>query len=516
MLESVETASEVSSQTLVNEEEGNSTESFVEVSVPEKQQTAQEEGATEKDTKPAVADVVVTTELRLEDKMRLIAESLEYSERKGTDQQDVEEIMGFILEHLMHAVRSSGPTPGQPSLQADIITTTFFPQIVNYTGKLDESGGIEVTGTEVAVDRWINTFPVDKTGVSSTIYQALFRAFVLEFTGNKNEIVRFSAIRRLPPVLHIHIQRLTSTSSSSSKNKNPVVLYDELFMDRFMDCPQDSQLAIARRAAWALEGHDADGKGMEVDNTPKSAANGTQGQDAATTDMDVDLPQTELGDGVELVEDIFGTITEHASLLPRKRKLQDGQTGSEGVLPPIKRPDTSVGTGGDSSGADYITRSISQASMAGADGTGAAEAQVETFFGSLRDEKYRLHAVICHSGGATAGHYWVWIRDFERNAWVKFNDSTITVDTRDPQAVLDELNQSGDPCYVAYVRDSDKEAMVDIPQRVMPDPSAADPAGPEIEMQTIEGIAPDDHDGGAALNAPFSDLEMEPRPYDLH
>jgi ubiquitin carboxyl-terminal hydrolase 25/28 len=35
---------------------------------------------------------------------------------------------------------------------------------------------------------------------------------------------------------------------------------------------------------------------------------------------------------------------------------------------------------------------------------------------------YELSAVWIHSGVATTGHYWAYLRDFKNNKWRKFND----------------------------------------------------------------------------------------------
>lgn len=35
---------------------------------------------------------------------------------------------------------------------------------------------------------------------------------------------------------------------------------------------------------------------------------------------------------------------------------------------------------------------------------------------------YHLHAVCVHDGGASSGHYYVFIKDHKQNLWRKFND----------------------------------------------------------------------------------------------
>lgn len=42
------------------------------------------------------------------------------------------------------------------------------------------------------------------------------------------------------------------------------------------------------------------------------------------------------------------------------------------------------------------------------------------------DSIYELFSVLVHSGGAMGGHYYAFIKNFADNAWLKFNDSSVT------------------------------------------------------------------------------------------
>ncbi|XP_038065306.1 ubiquitin carboxyl-terminal hydrolase 25-like isoform X2 [Patiria miniata] len=44
----------------------------------------------------------------------------------------------------------------------------------------------------------------------------------------------------------------------------------------------------------------------------------------------------------------------------------------------------------------------------------------------LRNHEYQLHAVLVHEGQASAGHYWAYVLDHQRNVWLKFNDISVT------------------------------------------------------------------------------------------
>jgi ubiquitin carboxyl-terminal hydrolase 25/28 len=101
-------------------------------------------------------------------------------------------------------------------------------------------------------------------------------------------------------------------------------------------------------------------------------------------------------------------------------------------------------------------------------------AERDIIFSDCHDVAYRLHAVVCHAGSsASAGHYWVWIHDFERDVWRKYNDTTVSVHPAD--FVFGELNTKGEPYYLAYVRADEVRNLVSIPCRQQRTPPPVPP-----------------------------------------
>ena len=43
-----------------------------------------------------------------------------------------------------------------------------------------------------------------------------------------------------------------------------------------------------------------------------------------------------------------------------------------------------------------------------------------------KDNDYLLHSVLVHSGDSHGGHYFVFVKDFKRNKWFKFDDTRVT------------------------------------------------------------------------------------------
>lgn len=507
--DAVETASAVSSQTLVEDDVAMPTVTHDGVGAVTGEPQEVKESTSGSDIIMEEAATHVQAELSLEEKIRSISQRLEKSDRKGTDQQDVDEVMGFILEHLMRAIKSIGRMSGNPDMQADIITETFFPLIVNYTLKADEP--LEKARAELNSDRWINIIPSSSEGVPSSIHDAIFRSWGVQYPENTNLAV-YTAMRKPSPVVHIRIAR---ANEDGSKNSNPIVLTDELYLDRHMDVPPDSEFASIRRSYWALRGHQLQLESINDKRLRPQAPE--ESQAVAVSAVSQDLPEHALGANDEEATDaILKELPIASGGLSRDRKSSSEDI--DGIQSHDGQNGVSLDTGGLMS---QVTKILGQTSVVNEynDDDTVTKEGVEDYFDMLKQHKYRLHAVICHSGGARAGHYWVWIRDFKRDLWIKFNDSTVTVDPREPQDVIDELSMSGDPCYVAYVRDQDKNSIVETPQRTLPLQTEDD-----VDMQTIEGLAPDDThmsdlvpllaDKHVVTNHGITEMDG-PRPYEL-
>lgn len=478
--------SSMSSQTLVNDSEATSMGSYVEVNVPSEPDDKAKKAASGSEESPKVShveikpdDLTSIEEATLEEKYQIISERLEQSDRKGTNQNDVGEIVGNVLEHLMRSIQSDGPVPGRPDLQADKITRTFFPMFVNYSHRKDEVTGAETESKEVIPDRWLSAFPHSTEGVKRTIYEALDEATQISFVNAT--LARSTVYQSLPPILHICIQRTGST-----KNRNPVLIEDVLYMDRYMEADSNSALAERRRqAAWIKM------RLSQIGGNPKEESSLNKTNAAG----DVQLPQNS-ADETTWIDPSSIKWDNLLNFAPSQTEpdMESLKRKAEG-FPHTVRKRSSQGQAAELSCeiARELASTVQDQDKSDAEERKNLEAELGQLFNGFENEKYLLHAVICHGGGVTAGHYWVWIRDFKKNVWLKYNDSIVTEDSRDSQAVLDELNSGGDPYYLAYVREDMRDEMVDVPQRaVVPDDTndAHDAPGHVIEMETIEGIEP--------------------------
>jgi ubiquitin carboxyl-terminal hydrolase 25/28 len=141
-------------------------------------------------------------------------------------------------------------------------------------------------------------------------------------------------------------------------------------------------------------------------------------------------------------------------------------------------------------------RSRSEALRAGIqrvdDAIAASEREKAALFGAHKECAYHLSAVFMHRGhgGASGGHYWVYIRDFAAGGWRRYEDREVRPVT-DLQEIYGRADPetTGAPYYVVYVRAQETAQLVDAVCRV--DPAA----GGEVDG-AAEGRGGDTHMGG--------------------
>ncbi|KAF4449784.1 Ubiquitin carboxyl-terminal hydrolase 2 [Fusarium austroafricanum] len=470
----IDTASTVSSQTLVEEDSDRSYEKVETSPTTTEDQvidTVMEVGqgedvveitrASDKPTKTAergendapqeteAPDVKMTDagESQMVDQKVLTA--LEHQKRSsGTDQQDVEEVMGSILNRLQAAIRPSA-VDESTGIQLEKIMETFFVTTINYTKKFDD-----VTyQKEVSFDRSITAFPAPQGTCS--LYDALGRNFDQQII-EESKLSRYTAIKTLPPVLHVLIQR---SQSMGSKNGNPVEIPETLYLDRYMDAPHESQTFKDRVKSWATVSRISDIKTSKaaVETTiPTGPFLESFGQEEQANDTIAAVTEdSEMADDMEVVEetwDFDGTVDDDYLLIGRPAS---NSAPAADLLPTpqnISETETAI-------------REKMKTEL------GELEGAVGEYHSQLNKNPYRLHAVICHRGQLMSGHYWVWIHDFERDVWRKYNDSSVEV-THSTNEVLTTLSTSGEPYFLCYVRDEDKEKYVDVPRRRRPSPAS--------------------------------------------
>lgn len=92
----------------------------------------------------------------------------------------------------------------------------------------------------------------------------------------------------------------------------------------------------------------------------------------------------------------------------------------------------------------------------------STQAQISNQFAEYQNLGYRLYAVFVHRGSVSFGHYWIYIYDFNRDIWRKYNDEYVTEVQN-----LDEIFKNTDPTnpptpyFLVYINDKMKDRLVD-------------------------------------------------------
>jgi len=406
------------------------------------------------------------------------------------NQQDVDEILGKVFGLLQAAVRPTGTDPDAGGVQMDEIVSNFYFKINRVMQMLRDDGSAKESSVISSVHRALTAYPNPDKALS--IYEALdkwgFDPESIPTTQGETQLQFCSFKEPTPPFLHVLIQR---TLGTGQKNSGIVQILEYLDIDRYMDAPEDSDLASRRRKYW--QSKELEAKLLEIKailesekvTAPVKALGDLLNpdefeQDLAYRGMSVAMLNRVFADSptkeaaATLIRNFFyegGGSTPSSSGSPQEETLASRVAGA---LETQTLPGLSVKS------------EMAVDGPSGQDGNMSEEAQVrlqqdlianinalvsetqslrDNLFGDLKAHRYALHAVICHSGTGTGGHYWVWIRDFESGLWRKYNDENTDETRSDTEALLNELNSKDFPYFVAYVRDADKLKLAGSPKR---------------------------------------------------
>ncbi|KAJ2901817.1 ubiquitin carboxyl-terminal hydrolase [Zalerion maritima] len=368
----------------------------------------------------------------------MVSHALENSDRPGTYQEDVEEVMGKIMLRMQEAIKPTGEGLlfGKTMMQLDQIMDTFYIVLVNYTAKAAGDGTIE----EVSHDRWLTAYPDAKAAV--TMYEALDITFDKQFLSGTQR-PRYSVIRRLPPILHICIQR---SMVNGEKNLNKVEIPLVLHLDRYMeDVDEDEELSELRDRAWEIK--------MRLGRLRSQTAD----------EESAENPPSKGADAVESSKKAAEAISTLIFGVPPSEGDMGGGSGvpfnSSNSEPPTLESETATLNPND-------PPTPPEPEISPADEAKKREDELNQLWEGRKNSayKYHLHAILCHSGkGSNVGHYWVFIYDFTQEVWYKFNDENVTKHSH--EEAMRMIETMGNPYYVAYVHAGNEAELVDIPQR---------------------------------------------------
>lgn len=356
-------------------------------------------------------------------------------------QQDVTEVIGNVMFRLQCAIK---PTRIDPKFgeQIDSIRETFYGANAVHLKKADSY--------DVKVEDWANIIVFPGSDGQRDIYEALDVVFdeqVVEID-NKNA-TQFASINKLPPIVQIQIQRTAfdPVTQQASKNQNRIAFDETIYLDRYMD---DDKVLQRRRDAWRWKNRirqlESRQKAFEVTGASIPFAEALHG----TKDFIRTLEEEEIED-ISISPDLTGIL-----------EVQAAEVSHELAA---------------------ISEEISN-----------LKRKLQEQFMDLRQHRYHLQAVFIHRGTNAYGHYWIYIYDFPRNIWREYNDERVSI-VEDRKRIF-EPTGGATPYYLVYVRDEDKDDLVDaVCREITEQPPTRDEGPPAYTDEDMDDEAIDMRNG---------------------
>lgn len=361
-------------------------------------------------------------------------------------QQDVTEVIGNVVWRMQCAIKANSIEDSTEE-QIDNIRDTFFGANAVYTQKS--------RALERKVEPWANLIVFPPQTGSRDIYEALDVVFDEQIVDIANTVTpQFASITKLPPILQIQIQRTAfdPVRQLPWKNRNPVIFEPSIYLDRYMDS-DDQTLVRRRQEAWKWK---AQLRGLEARQAALKA-----------TPINASLPDA-LAAAKSFVDDL------------QENKIED--VDIDPALPEALE--------------DRLHEVADELEDIGKQIAELKQKLADQFVG-MEKYKYDLQTVFIHRGESGGGHYWIYIYDFKSDTWREYNDEYVT-EVKDRARIFDHASQSGGtPYYLAYVRSTDKDNLVDAVCREIKEPEIdmLEATAPVINlMDEDEGITMDDSD----------------------
>ncbi|CAG8129565.1 unnamed protein product [Penicillium olsonii] len=355
------------------------------------------------------------------DHEKQLREELEYGA-----QQDVTEVINNVLFQSQCAIKARDID--EDGEQIDQIKDLFYGTTRSYIST--------EKGTRSKNERWCD-IKVDVAHGSRNIYEAIDGAFDVQTISVDDTVAeQFGSISRLPPVLQIQVQRVQfdPVRKSSFKSTNHLELFETIYMDRYMDT-RNPEVVSRREQCWEWK---ASVKRLEErrEQLLRNKQNDGMPLTALLGQSQIALSGLDSGQQPERVESNSNPIEIDYSHLVKDVECQSK---------------------GSSSDLEDIDQEIKD-----------AKAMIYSQFADYHNLPYRLYAVFVHHGSVSFGHYYIYIYDFEKDIWRKYNDEYVTeVQNLDEIFKDDSTNNPPTPYFLVYVNSDMKERLVSPVYRVL-------------------------------------------------
>ncbi|KAI3166891.1 hypothetical protein DTO039G3_6158 [Penicillium roqueforti] len=403
-------------------------------------------------------------------------------------QQDVTEVINNVLFQSQCAIKPRGI--GSDGEQLDQVKDLFYGQTRSYIST-DK-------GTRSKDERWCD-IKVDVAHGSRNIYDAIDGAFDIQKISVENSVAeQFASISQLPPVLQIQVQRVQfdPVKKCSFKSTNHLGLLETIYMDRYMDT-KNPDVVDRRTQCWEWK---ASLKRLEARREELLRTKEGTGVDVATLFRRV---KTALQD-VNSIENDVENDNENDIENDNENGIETGnendtEAGAEfrsDSMNAVASTELLEGLESLAHKAETDLRAVDQEIQ-------DTQTMISSQFADFHNLPYRLYAVFVHHGSVSFGHYYIYIFDFDKKIWRKYNDEYVTeVQNVDEIFKNDSTSNPPTPYFLVYVNDSMKDRLANPVCREVSDMS--DFAGLE-QTTSMEGVQP---------TSPAPDVNMEPPSYE--
>lgn len=318
-----------------------------------------------------------------------LTRSFGWDSTEAWQQHDIQELCRVMFDALEHKFKNTK--------QANLISNLYEGKMIDYVKCLECN--TEKTRADTFLDIPLPVRPFGSSNAYGSIEEAL-RAFVQPETldGNnqyfcekcdkKCDAHKGLKFKTFPYILTLHLKRFDFDYSTMHRIKlNDKVTFPQiLHLNNFFNTT-DGEALESNVAATSSE------------NTKNSVVNGfiVNGGTAGNTD---DCSTTDSGSAME--EDACSSIPTTASSSQHENDMQDDDEGID------------------------ISSSTDQRTVASDEDQNLKASEI-----SSGPYVYELFAIMIHSGSASGGHYYAYIKEFENNEWYCFNDQTVSPITQE-------------------------------------------------------------------------------------
>ncbi|ETN63869.1 ubiquitin carboxyl-terminal hydrolase 47 [Anopheles darlingi] len=317
-----------------------------------------------------------------------LTRSFGWDSAEGWQQHDIQELCRVMFDALEHKFRRTK--------QADLINRLYEGRMIDYVKCLECN--TENQREDKFLDIPLPVRPFGSSVANESVEEALQGFVKPEILNESNQYFcdtckkkcdahKGLKFTKFPYILTLQLKRFDFDYQSFHRIKlNDKVTFPELLnLNHFVNAPSDTGSSefklttstIAAAAAAAAESSNGNGSMMM-----ETAENFMKSDECSTTDS-----------GSALEEDTFpnggGTTLSSATTTPNDQYMQDDDEGID---------------------------------MCNGD---SKPSPLNNSFSAPGPYKYELFAIMIHSGSASGGHYYAYIKDFKTGCWLSFNDECV-------------------------------------------------------------------------------------------